>query len=72
MVYEKVSFDVNVILKFNSLEEFINHISYQHLWPGLSEEKRKERLKEVHWIVTLLKPENLNVGNYGNSSTNAQ
>lgn len=48
VTYEKVSFNIEVIRKFQSAQEFINHKSYQHLWPGLSEEKRKERLKELY------------------------
>lgn len=51
MFYESVSFNVEVILKFNSCEEFINHRSYQHLWPELSEEKRKERLRELYNLL---------------------
>lgn len=56
MRYEGVDFNVEIILKFNSCEEFINHKSYQHLWPELSEEKRKERLEELYILLTCEQP----------------
>ena len=54
MVYEGVSFNVKSILKNNTCEQFQNHKSYQHLWPKLSREKRKERLKELYELCELL------------------
>ena len=53
MRYEKVWFNVQSVLMFNSGEEFSEHKSYQHLWPGLPEEKRKERLKDVYKLCKL-------------------
>lgn len=71
MKYEGVGFNIEAIKKFK-LEEFVDHKSYQHLWPKLGEEQRKARLKELFWIATLLKPENINIGNYGDGSANVK
>lgn len=51
--YEKVSVNVDEILKFTA-DEFVSHKSYQHLWPELTNEKRKERLKELHELCERL------------------
>lgn len=50
MKYENVSFNTEVIKKM-TIDEFVNHRSRRHLWPELSEEKRKERLKELYNLV---------------------
>lgn len=54
MRYEGTDFNIEIIKTFSSAQEFINHKSYQHLWPLLSEEKRKERLKELYELVLLI------------------
>lgn len=50
MVYEGVSFNVSWIKKL-TLEQFINHKNIQHIWPALSSEKRKARLKELYELI---------------------
>ena len=51
--YEGVSVNVELI-KEMSLDEFVNHRSYQHFWPELSEAKRKEYLAELYFICHVL------------------
>jgi hypothetical protein len=50
MLYEKVDFNTDLIKRL-SLEEFVNHKSYQHLWPKETSKKRKDRLKELYNLV---------------------
>lgn len=51
MKYEKVSFSDKFIAKFNTADEFINHVGNRHLWPELTVTKRKERLREVYKLA---------------------
>lgn len=53
MCYESVNFNIDVV-KAIPLEQFINHKSYQHLWPKLSDEDRKKRLTELYQLICAL------------------
>lgn len=48
MKLDGVSFNILWIRKFNTAEEFAGHIGNKHLWPGISEELRKQRLSLVY------------------------
>jgi hypothetical protein len=49
MTYEKIDFNTAFIESFNTCEEFINHVSNGHLWPG--DEQRKKKLTELYFLV---------------------
>lgn len=50
MVYEGVGFNVNFILEV-SVIEFVSYPGNQSLWPGITNEKREQRLTDVYNLV---------------------
>jgi hypothetical protein len=51
MKYEGVGFNDHWVLG-QSESGFVNSEANSHLWPQLSEDIRKQRLKEVHQLIT--------------------
>jgi hypothetical protein len=51
MKYEGVGFTDEWVLS-QSENEFIDNAANGHLWPGISEEARKQRLKEVYQLIS--------------------
>lgn len=54
MVYEGVSFRADIASVY-TLDEFVNHGGFQQLWPELTDEIRKARLKEFYQLCEQLK-----------------
>lgn len=50
--YEGVSLNVELI-RGMTLDQFINHRSYQHFWPWISLENKKKRLIELYQLCAL-------------------
>lgn len=51
MKYEDVSFNVEIIKRYQTADLFAVAPGYQHLWPKVSVEIRKQRLKELFNLV---------------------
>ena len=58
--YEGVGFNIESIIAFKNADALCSHKSYQHLWPGVSDTIRKQRLKEVYGLCKQLKVKDAN------------